>query len=85
MPDGTYVVPSDSDFVSKTISVEYLRHYIKHSDTGPNTDWKLMLMDNHGSHLTPKFIAFANENHIRPYPLIPHMTNCMQPLDIRTF
>ncbi len=44
-----------------------------------------MLMDNHGSHLTPEFISLTNDNHIRPYPLIPHLTHCMQPLDVGIF
>ena len=44
-----------------------------------------MLMDNHGTHCTPEFIKLANENHIRPLPLIPHLTHCMQPLDVGVF
>ena len=42
-------------------------------------------MDNYGSHNTKEFAKLANDNHIRPYPLPPHMTNCMQPLDVRCF
>ena len=44
-----------------------------------------MLIDNHGSHCTPQFIELANKNHICPYALIPHLTHCMQPLDIGIF
>ena len=44
-----------------------------------------MLMDNHGNHCTPEFVLLANQNHIRPYPLIPHLTHCMQPLDVGIF
>lgn len=44
-----------------------------------------MLMDNHGSHITPKFIQLANKNHIRPYLFIPHLTHCMQPLNVGIF
>ena len=44
-----------------------------------------MLMDNHGTHCTPEFIKLANKNHIRPLPLIPHLTHCMQPLDVSVF
>lgn len=40
----------------------------------------LTLMDNYGSHY-PEFTALANENHIRPHPLIPHLTHGLQPLD----
>ena len=42
-------------------------------------------MDNHGSHVTPEFVLLANENHIRPYPLIQHLTDCMQYLDVSVF
>jgi hypothetical protein len=36
-------------------------------------------------HCTAEFIALANANHIRPYPLIAHLTHCMQPLDVGVF
>ena len=52
---------------------------------GPTKQYKLMLMDNHGTHCTPEFIKLANENHIRPLLLIPHLTHCMQPLDVGVF
>ena len=42
-------------------------------------------MDNHCSHVTPELIKLANENWIRPYPLIIHLTHCMQPLDVGVF
>ena len=42
-------------------------------------------MDNHGSHITPEFVKLANENRIRPFPFIPHLTHCMQPLDVGVF
>jgi len=70
------------------IALIFLQHYIKNSNAGPNSEWKLMLMDNHGSHNshnTPEFITSANENHILPYPLLPHLTHCMQPLDVGIF
>ena len=62
LPQGTHIVPSDSGFTSDKIAVEYLKHLMKNSDAGPNADWKLLLMDNHGSHITPEFVALANEN-----------------------
>jgi hypothetical protein len=36
------------------LHLEYLKHYIKHPNAKPDADWKLMFMDNHGSHLTPE-------------------------------
>ena len=42
-------------------------------------------MDNYKSHETTEFIRLANENHILPYPLIAHLTHCIQPLDVSVF
>jgi hypothetical protein len=81
----THIVSSSSDFTSDQIAVEFLKHYIKHSDAESNAEWKLMLMNNHDSHRMSEFIKLANENHIRPFSFIPYLTHCMQSLDVRIF
>jgi len=83
-PD-TKVITSEKGFTTNEIAIEFLRHYIAHSNAGPHAEWKLLLMDNHGSHDTPAFLELALENKILPYPLIPHLTHCMQPLDVGIF
>ncbi|EKD12102.1 hypothetical protein MBM_09739 [Drepanopeziza brunnea f. sp. 'multigermtubi' MB_m1] len=82
---STLIKEADNGFTDNKIALLYLEHYIKNADCGPNKPWKLMLMDNHASHRTPEFINLANKNHILPYPLIPYLTHCMQPLDVRIF
>lgn len=67
LPEGTRVIPSDSRFTTDKIALEFIKHYIENSDSGPEADCQLMLMDNHGSQCTPESITLAN---IRPYPLI---------------
>ena len=42
-------------------------------------------MDNHESHETDEFLKLANDNHILSYSLIPHLTHCMQSLDVGVF
>ena len=78
-------VPSNSDFTSDKIALKYLKHLINHTNAGPDAEWQLLLIDNHGSHTTPEFSLLANENRIRPFPFIPHLTHCMQPLDVGVF
>ena len=85
LPEGTRIVPSETGFTSDDIAMEWLRHFIEHSGAEGESDWKLLLMDNHGSHMTPEFQLLANEHHIRPFPFIPHMTHFMQPLDVVIF
>ena len=78
----TYIMTSETGFTNNQIAIAFLKHFIKYTDTG---EWKLLLMDNHGSHETPEFIQLANENHILPYPLLAHLTHCMQSLDVGCF
>lgn len=60
--------PSKSGFTSDDNAVIRLRQYITHSDAGPDSGWKLLIMDNHGSHTTEEFIRLANETYILLYP-----------------
>ena len=55
------------------------------NNTGPQSEWKLLLMDNYESHETGKFLKLVNDNHILSYPLIPHLIHCMQLLDVGVF
>ena len=64
LPESTHIVFSEKRFTTDEITFKFLRHYIKNSDLRPDTNWKLMLIDNHGSHCTSEFIALVNENHI---------------------
>ncbi len=85
LEDEATIITSESGFTNDRIAIEFLKHFIKHTNAGPSSDWKLLLMDNHGSHETPEFLRLADENRILPYPLIPHLTHCMQPLDVGVF
>ncbi len=44
-----------------------------------------MLMNNHDSHRISEFIKLANENHIRSFSFISHLTHCMQSLNVGIF
>ena len=80
------IVTSESGFTNNAIGIEFLKHFIKHTnDAGPHSEWKLLLIDNHDSHETAEFLKLANNNHILSYSLIPYLTHCMQPLDIDVF
>jgi hypothetical protein len=85
LSEDTYVMLFESEFISDKIALKFLKHYIKNSDVDSDAEWKLMLMNNHESHMIFEFIALANENHIRSFSLILHLTHCMQSLDVEIF
>jgi hypothetical protein len=85
--ESTYVMFFESEFISDKIALKFLKHYIKNSNDVDSdaTEWKLMLMNNHESHIIFEFIALTNENHIRSFSLIFHLTHCMQSLNVKIF
>jgi DDE superfamily endonuclease len=76
---------SENGFTSNLLCIQYLKHFIKHTKSGPDSEWKVLLMDNHGSHETGEAIQLAWDNKILLYPFIAHLTHCMQPLDVGCF
>ncbi len=83
--ESTYVMFFESEFISDKIALKFLKHYIKNSDVDSDAEWKLMLINNHESHIIFEFIILKNENHIRSFSLISHLTHCMQSLDVEIF
>lgn len=48
-------------------------------------DWRLLMLDGHGSHLTMEFINWALEHRILLGVYPPHSTHRLQPLDVSCF
>jgi hypothetical protein len=48
-------------------------------------DWRLLILDGHGSHLTQDFIDYCNSHHILLAIFPPHSTHTLQPLDVVCF
>jgi hypothetical protein len=49
MDSDMHIETSEKGFTTDEIAVKWLHHSIKHSDAGPDAEWKLLLMDNHRS------------------------------------
>ncbi len=80
------IITSESDFTNNAIEIEFLKHFIKHTDDAEShSEWKLLLINNHESHETAEFLKLTNDNHILSYSLLSHLTYCMQSLDVDVF
>jgi hypothetical protein len=79
------ILLSDSGFTNDELTFRFLQHFIEYTKAGPFEPLKLLLMDNHGSHLTPAFILLARRNNVIPYSFPSHLTHCMQPCDVGIF
>jgi hypothetical protein len=79
------VVLLDFRYTNKEISLIYLDHIILHTNAGLNKPLKVLLIDQHGSHIDPKFIIKAIAHNIHLYPFLRHLTYVLQPLNVGVF
>jgi hypothetical protein len=80
--DGEYQVAlSDSGFINDYIAYHWIRHFDVLSRDITNKQYRLLLMDNYGSHLTYDFIEYCEKKKIILYCFPPHTTHILQPLD----
>jgi len=47
--------------------------------------YRLLILDGHGSHLTPEFDQICSDNDIIPICMPAHSSNYLQPLDVSVF
>jgi hypothetical protein len=49
------------------------------------TNWRLLILDGHSSHVTQQFINYCDSNKILLAVFPPHSTHTLQPLDVGMF
>jgi hypothetical protein len=76
---------SDTGYTNDKLATWWLEHFIKHTDSGPDKPWKLLLLDGHASHECPQFVLKAEENNIALFRFPSHLTHILQPLDVGVF
>lgn len=83
--DWNYAL-SNKGWTDNELGLEWMKLFEKASkhlvDEG---EYRLLLLDNHGSHITGEMIQFAVENLIVLVAFPPHMTHLLQPLDVGCF
>lgn len=79
-PPGTSGAAHQSGWMNQAIFLEWLEHFKKHSRCSASQP-VLLLMDNHGSHVSIGLIDYAKENGITLLPFPPHCSHKLQPLD----
>ena len=52
-----------------------------HANAGINKDEVFLILDNHNSHTSTKFLNAYRENNVTPLVLPPHTLHILQPFD----
>ena len=84
IPSWLYTV-SENGWTSNKIGLEWLRQVFLPSTSPPTGEWRLLLIDGHGSHATVDFMWECWINKIYIYYLLPHSSHVLQPLDLTCF
>ncbi|KAM9873287.1 transposase [Verticillium dahliae] len=76
---------SQTGYSNDQISLEWVKHFERHSAKTSIGSKRLLLLDGHGSHHTKEFIQYCDDHQIIPFGLPPHLTHLLQPLDVVVF
>jgi hypothetical protein len=85
LPNDVLMAVSDTGYNNDELSMDWLRHYDKHTKQRQQGVYRLLLFDGFGSHLLIDFIQYCWDNSIIPMVFPPHATHLMQPLDVVIF
>jgi hypothetical protein len=75
----------ESRYTNKEISLIFLDYIIFHINARLDKPLKVLLMDQHSSHMDPKFTLRATAHNIHLYPFPSHLTHVLQPLNVGVF
>ena len=83
--DNAQIGVSDSGYSNDDLALEWMKHFEKELAKVQQGDFRLLLMDGYGSHLTYEFWSYAKDHKIALWRLPPYATHLLQPLDVGIF
>ena len=79
------ILLSESGYLNDQLAMKWLKHFITHTKSTSESEYKLLLLNSHLSHLSLAFTIRADECNILTYAFPSHLTHILQPLDVGIF
>jgi hypothetical protein len=77
---------SEKGWTNDAIGLEWLKKvFLPGSKPAKTNEKRLLILDGHGSHITPDFMRICVTNRVHLLYLPPHTSHVLQPLDISVF
>jgi hypothetical protein len=77
---------SENGWTDNELGLTWLENvFEKHTASRTKGVYRLLILDGHGSHLTPEFDLFCKEHSIITLCMPPHSSHLLQPLDVGCF
>jgi hypothetical protein len=85
-PRDWRIQTSSNGWTTDEIGMEWLiKHFEPHTRHRTVGKYRMLVLDGHGSHLTPQFDRFCIQNNIIPICMPAHSSHLLQPLDVGCF
>lgn len=86
IPGDWHIKISKNSWTTDEIGLRWLQNYFIPATT-PRTvaRYRILVLDSHGSHLTPEFDKICQDNDIIPLCMPSHSSHLLQPLDVGCF
>jgi DDE superfamily endonuclease/helix-turn-helix, Psq domain/Tc5 transposase DNA-binding domain len=86
LPEDWVIGVSDNGWTDNTLGLTWLKNvFEKHTVHRTKGVYRLLILDGHGSHLTPEFDLFCTEHLIITLCMPPHSSHLLQPCDVSFF
>lgn len=82
---GARLTMSENGWTTNTIGLWWLKHHFIPNIGTRVGKYCLLVLDGHGSHLTPEFDQLCEQNQIIAICMPPHASHLLQPLDVGCF
>jgi hypothetical protein len=86
LPSDWVIGVSENSWTDNELGLTWLEHvFEKHTAHYTKGVYRLLILDGHGSHVTPEFDLFCKEHSIITLCMPPHSSHLLQPLDVGYF
>jgi hypothetical protein len=85
IPRDWAIAVSDNGWTNNELGVEWLKHFINHTEGKVVGARQLLILDGHESHHSLEFEELCKESNIYTLCMPPHSSHLLQPLDVGCF
>src|SRR6187402_51779 len=85
LPPDWVIKPTSNGWTNNETSLEWLKHFDKHTSTQAKGPYRMLVLDGHESHESAEFQEYYKAHNIITLGLPPHSSYLTQPLDIGCF
>jgi hypothetical protein len=85
LDDKTLFGITSSGYSNNLMGMEYIQHFNKMTEKHTKRNFRMLVFDGHGSHISDEFTWFCWNKNIIPFRLPAHTTHLLQPFDVGIF